>query len=250
MSANKLISIKNPIVSVMDDLGLDHDKFIPLFTRWAVEAEKEIGSWLQYTLKRAVLPITNCTACLPCDAVYVQIAILGDLGENCADLMANACGLVNLPNSYGTSANTFLVVDMGDTSETTAIRGYINHQIQNNKLVFEQDYDGQSVTIQYLAFQTDCDGFLEIGENHQLAIQWYITWKYLYRKNNLTGYEYGKMNKAEVEWHRECSHARAQDAEITESDRRKIVGMWHNPYAGIGLSDGMNTTLGNNWSAW
>lgn len=248
MSINKFISIKDPIVSAMDNLDVDHDKFIPLFTRWAIEAEEEIGSWYQYVLKRCVLDITDCTACLPNDAVYVQIAIMGDLGTDCGDLVARACGVVNLPEATGTVANTFLVVDIGDSSGQ--VSGFVNHQIQNNKLIFEQNFDGQKVTIQYLAYQTDCDGFININENHKLAIQWYITWKYYMRRANLTGYEYGKMNKAEAEWHRECSHARAKDSELTSSDRRKIVGMLHNPYTGIGLAVGMNTTLGNNWNTW
>ncbi len=248
MSANKLISIKNPITDAMDLIGIDHDKFIPLFTRWAEVAEKEIGSWFQYELKRKVLTIDKCVACLPDDAVYVQIAILGDMGEDCADLMANACNIINLPQSTGTAANTFLVVDLG--SDQGIVRGYINHQVQNNKLIFQQDFDGQSVTIQYLRFKKDCDGFMEVGENHVQAIKWYIVWQYFFRRSNLSGYEYGKMNKAEAEWHRECAHARAQDAELTASDRAKIVGMMHDPYIGIGLSVGMNTTLGNGYSIW
>lgn len=249
MSINKLISIKNPIVTAMDTLNIDHDKFIPKFTRLAVEAEKEIGSWYQYEIKRAVLPIVNCTACLPDEAVYVQVAILGDLGESCADLVANVCNTLNLPNTTGTVANSFLVVDVGDADGTT-IRGYINHQIQNNKLIFESNLDGQSVTIQYLAYVTDCDGFLEISENHVLAIKWYIIWQYYFGKTSLNSLEYGKMNKAEAEWHRECSHARAQDAQITQSDWAKIVGMYHNPMGGIGLAYGMNTTLGNGRNVW
>lgn len=247
MSINKLISIKNPIVDAMDMLSLDHDKFIPLFTRWATQAENEIGSYYQYVVKRCVLDITDCTACLPNDAMYVQIALLGDLGTDCADLVENACNAVNLPNTYGTAENTFLVVDYGSVADGSigTLRGIINHQIQNNKLIFEQNYDGQKVTIQYLAVQTDCDGFVEISQNHVLAIRNYICWNYFLRKRGKSNDDFYMANLYEREWHRECSHARAQDAELTITERMKIVGMYHNPVNGIGLSYRMNTTLGN-----
>jgi len=249
MSVNKLISIWNPIQNAKEDLAIDHDKLDPVFMRWATQAEKEIGSKYQYVTKRAVLKIDHCIACLPNDAQYVQIALLGDFGCDCRDLMENVCGRVGTLGTLGGQFGSFLVIDVGGGNMTSSMN-YVPNSIQNNKIVFNQDFNGQFVTIQYLAIQTDCDGFIEVGENHVLAIEWYIIWKYYFRKSSLNSLEYGKMNKAEAEWHRECSHARAQDAEITESDRRKIVGMYHNPFCGIGLSAGMNTTLGNNWSAW
>jgi len=248
MSVNKLISIKNPIVDAMDLLSVDHDKNIPFFTRLATLAEKEIGSFYQYTLKREVITITNCTACLPNDAVYVDIAILGDLGCDCDDLRAivNGSGVLNLPSTVGTVDNSFLVVDIGSASEGGGLIGSINFSIQNNKLIFEQNLDGYSITVQYLAYAVDCDGFMEIGENHVQAIKWYIIWNYLYRKNGINSMEYGKMNMAREEWNRECRHARAQDAELTNSQRAKMVGMYANPVSGVGMAYGMTTTLGFN----
>lgn len=250
MSVNKLISIKTPVVDAMDKLGIDHDKFIPLFTRWATLAEKEIGSKYQYITKREVLTVNNCAACLPSDAVFIQTAVLGDLGCDCADLMANVCGCIN--STMGTLSPTggsFLIVDVGD-GNGSSIRGYINHTVQNNKLVFDQNFDGKAVTIQYLAPSTDCDGFTEIGQNHVLAITWYIIWQYFFRKVGMNSLEYGKMNKAEQEWHRECSHARAVDGQLTDSERQQIVyEILHNPYIGISVSVGMHTTLDNGWTS-
>jgi hypothetical protein len=247
MSINKLISVKNAIVDAMDRVGVDHDKLIPLFTRWAVLAEKEIGSYQQYVVKREVLTIEHCTACLPSDAVFIQTAILGDFGCDCADLMANVCGCIG-GGAFGAASGTFLIVDIG-TSFNGSIRGYVNHTVQNNKLLFQQDLDGKKVTIQYLAQEKDCDGFPLVGENHIMAIAEFIIWRYYFRKVNLSPMEYGKMNKAEQEWHRECSHARAVDGQLTDSERDNIVyGILHNPYIGISLSSGMHTTLDDSWN--
>lgn len=248
MSVNKLISIKNPIVDAMDILGLEHDKNIPFFTRLATLAENEIGSFYQYILKREVITIKNCIACLPNDAVYVDIAILADLGCECTDLRAivNASGALNLPSTTGTTDNSFLVVDIGSAEDGGSLIGSVNFSIQNNKLIFEQNFDGYKITVQYLAFSTDCDGFLEVGQNHVQAIKWYIVWNYFYRKNNINSMEYGKMNMAKAEWEREIRHARAQDAELTNSQRLQINCMYANPVSGIGMSYGMTTTLGYN----
>jgi hypothetical protein len=252
MSVNKLISIKNSIVDAMDQLNIDHDKLIPKFTRWGVLAEKEIGSKYQYVTKREVLKIEHCTACLPSDAVYIQTAVLGDFGCDCGDLMANVCGALNANNGQfgSTSFGSFLVVDIGAAYDGN-FYGFVNHTIQNNKLVFQQDFDGKSVTIQYLAVEKDCDGFPLIGENHVMAIMWFIIWKHYMGKNNISPMEYGKMKEAKEEWHRECSHARAVDGQLTDSERRIIVdGILHNPYIGISLGVGMHTTLDGTWGSW
>lgn len=250
MSQNKLISIRNPIVDAMEFLHIDHDKLIPLFTRYATIAEKQIGSAAQYELKRKVIDINQCTACLPNDCVIVEIALMGDHGENCDNLLRQICMGATMPSVYGTINNTFLVVDVGDNGQGLNM-GTVPFTIQNNKLIFEtSNYSGKKITVQYLAYKTDCDGFMEIGENHVDAIRWYIVWMYLYGKQGLNSLDYGKMNTAREEWNRECSHARAMDSMPSPSDRKKIVAMMHDPYAGISLSQGMFTTLGGMYNIW
>lgn len=245
MSINKLISIKNPIINAMDLLNVDHSQNNPVFTTWATDAEKKIGSYYQFVKKRAVLDIKNCIAELPCDARYIQRAILGDLGCDCADLFALTCSLIPMSSTVlnaSPSLNSFLIVDMG--TGYREITGSIPHVVQDNKIILNQNLDGQKLTIQYLAYSTDCDGFMEIGENHVDAIKWYIVWLYWYRKRNLSPMEQGKMNTAQREWHRECAHARATDGELTESERNEMVKILHDPLAGPGLDLGMHTTLG------
>jgi hypothetical protein len=249
MSINKLVSIRVPIVDAMEFLNIDHDKLIPKFTRFATIAETQIGSAAQYQLKRVVLDINQCVACLPNDCVRVEIAVLGDRGVDCDDLLRNVCGIFSPATSYGTAENTFFVVDVGDNNPNLGFNK-VNFSIQNNKLVFERSYDAQRITVQYLAYETDCDGFLMVGQNHVDAIREYIIWQYYRNKGSMNSLEYGKMNMAREEWNRECSHARAMDAIPTPSQRDQIVAMTHNPYAGISLRSGMFTTLGGMYSIW
>lgn len=245
MSINKLISIKNPIINAIDLLGLDHVQDIPVFTTWGLDAEKKISSYYQWERKRVVLTANNCIVCLPADAKKIQCAILGDLGTDCGDLTGGFCD--NLFNNVGTfinasAQNSFLIVDVG--SDYTSGISNIPFAIQDNKLILNACYDKKKITIQYLGYKTDCDGFIEIGENHVDAIKWYIVWQYWYRKRNLSPMEQGKMNTAYREWNQNCANARATDSELTDSERLEMVNMHHDPLIGPGLDLGMHTTLG------
>src|SRR5690349_4075757 len=104
MSVNKLVSIKNAVQDTFEDTGIDITKDIPVFTRWALNAEKEIGSFYSYRKKRAVLTINECRAKLPCDAMSVQIVVNGDQGCDCADLF-NRCNFL-ADNSFPVNSLT------------------------------------------------------------------------------------------------------------------------------------------------
>lgn len=248
MSQNKLISIKNPIVDAMEMLAVDHDRHIEMFTNWATRAENDIGSYFQYVKKRAVIDIVNCTACLPADCKFLQRALLGDYGCDCTDLFNNVCTnltRISASNQANLDTSGFLILDV-TSGGVTAWRS-IPHVVQNNKVILDSNYNGQKLTIQYLGLELDCDGFVMISENHKSAIMWFIIWMYYYRQKNLNSFDYGKMNKAEQEWNRECSHARAVDGELTDSEREKIVTILHDPYIGIGLGVDMYPTASNNF---
>jgi hypothetical protein len=246
MSINKLISIRTPIVDALELCGADHDKDIPVLMRWAILAEKDISSYYQYVRKIAVLDITNCTACLPDDAAYLQRAMLGDYGCDCGDLFQKYCFQSQMSSTtINTSPdqNSFLIVDIGQASSFSV--SSVPHEVQGNKIIFATNLDAQKVTIQYLAYDTDCDGFLNISENHVQAITYNLCWKYYLRKKKKSNDDFAMVNKYEAYWHRECANARARDGVLTESERDKIVARHHDPYIGIGLGLGMNTTLGN-----
>lgn len=244
MSINKLISIKTPIVDAMDLLDIDHMQNTPVFTRWATLAEKEIKSYFQYERKVCTLPIKGHVCELPCDAEFLQRAIVGQV-TNSVDLFNNLCSQVLLDSTTinASSLGTFLIMDVG--SGYTTILGSIPHVVQDNKILLNQNMDGQYLTIQYLGYKTDDEGFLMIGQNHVQAIKWYIIWMFYYRKKRKNSLEYGQMNKAETEWHRECANARAKDGVPTESEYQEMTNMLSDPYIGQGLAVGMNTTLGN-----
>lgn len=237
MSQNKLVSIKHAIIDAIDQLGLDHHHDIPVFTRWASQGEKKIGG-SESVLKRQwkVLDIVNCHAKLPEDARYVQMAIIGDLGCDCENLFYSTCGILSTTTFSTNAGNGIYVVDV--SSDYTTVLGSVPHVIQDNKIILNNNYDGQKITIQYLGYERDEEGFLKIGENHVDAIKWYIVWLYLVRKRDLNSLEYGKMNMAKLEWNMQASNARATDNQITDSEREEIAQMLYDPLSGRGMAVG------------
>lgn len=245
---NKLVSTKNVILNLIDSLDLPHDKYRPMFTNWILWAERQIGSPYSYIKKHKVLTISNCHAELPNDAMYLQIALMGDHGDCCQDLFDTTCsGLVqaNLVNETYASTAGFVVVDLGNlnTTDNPLAFGLVQYILQDNKIVFNANYDGQKVTIQYLGTKIDCDGFPLINENHLEALEEYCMYKFR-RRRVKTGIDVGLYRDHKNEWHRLAASAKADDLMFNDSERRMIGEMTNNPWAGKGLWLGQYPTEG------
>ncbi len=250
MSINKLVSIKNPIVDAMDFLHIDNDKQIPWFTNLAIQAEKKIDSYYQYERTHAVLTVEGCCVCLPNDSKLVEVVVVGDLGLDCRNLLTSVCGWAGNNVTNVNSNGLFLVVDIGSSGESYTGWNMVPYHIQNNKLIFDQNFNGDKITIQYLRYKTDCDGFIEVCENHIDAIKWYIIWQYKLSQRMSNYLDRDVMQMAYSEWNRECRHARAEDSRMTQPERQEVVASYNNPQSGIGLWQGMQTTLGNSYFIW
>lgn len=230
-----MVSIDIPVLNALEDMGIDVTKDIPTFTRWAAEAEKEIGSYFSYKRKRAVLTISNCSAKLPCDAAFVQGALLGDHGTDCAELFKQSFDVA--VSLAAEQSDTFLVVSVPDPNSTIALSG-LKWQAQQGNFVLSHNYDKQKVTIQYLGFSLDDRGLPLICEGHAEAIVEFIMYKFCVRSRfSPIKMDHSDIQRHYKEWNRLCSHARADDAEISESDRNEIISMIHDPWIGYGMTN-------------
>jgi len=237
MSVNKLISIKQPILEAMEDMGFDITRDKPTFAMWAVRAEKDIGSYYSYKRKRAVLTIDGCHAEIPCSAAFLKAVVMGDHGCDCEELMGN---LYTWASSINVAQNeTFLLIDRPDTANFCL--GGVKWRVQDNTILFASNLDGQKVTIEYLGLEEDCDGFVMCSENHVPAIVEYIMWKFCVRSrfSNLK-MELGDIRMHKDEYFRLASDARAMDAMLGDSERTEIVNMLHSPWSGYGLDIGIS----------
>lgn len=230
MAVNKLVSIKVPVLEALGDMGIDHAKNTADFIRWAARAEKEIGSY--YSLKKliTVLTVDKYRTEMPCEAQYVQRVLLGDFGCNSYDLFDYICQ-GNKSISFK-QTDTFLVVDNPGQGRDVMISP-IKWEVQDNHIIFNQNYDKQKVTVQYLGLQTDAEGFPLVCENHIEAIIEYIMYRYAKRSR----FTANKMDASDVDrflrlWSTLAAEARAVDAEISESDRDSIVAMLNDPISG------------------
>ena len=240
MSINRLISIKNPIIDALDMVGADRSVDMPIFTTWAIQAEKEIFSTPPLKRTRAVLDIVGCRAEIPCCVSVLEGAIMGDHGCDCGDLFNRYC-LGNIFIADGTPSG-MLIVDY-DSSVEGGFTGYLAYQIQDNHIVFRNNMDGKKVTIQYKGYQEDEDGFIMISENHVRAITEYILWKYGVRSE----YTQKQLSMQSTmlhkqEWFRLCKHSRALDNMLNDSERAEINDLVNDPYKGRGFWVGMQPT--------
>lgn len=238
MSVNRLVNIRIPVLDAIQDMGLDITKDVPTITRWASDAEREIGSYYSLKRKHEVLVVDGCTADIPCDASSVKGVLLGDFGCDCGELFSRCFGFAQSISAANT--DTFLVIDK-PTNENMFLLGGLKWSVQQGRIIFSQSFDKQKITIQYLGFAIDQDGFPMVMENHKEAIVAFIMYKYALRSR----FTPNKMDRSDVrdlwkEWMRLCSHARADDSELTDSERQEIVMMIHDPWIGYGLEVGMH----------
>jgi len=240
MGINKLVSVKQAIFEASEEMGFDITRDKPTFAMWAVRAEKDIGSYYSYKRKRTVLTVTGCCVELPCSSAFLKAVVMGDYGCDCESLFG---GLYSWASgaSFAIPTETFLIVDNGDSI------GYscsgVDYGIQDNSILFNQNLDGQKVTIEYLGLEEDCDGFVMVNENHIPAIIEYIMWKFCVRSRfSAVKMELGDTQMHKQEYFRLASDSRAIDATLTEADRAEIVSMLHDPFSGWGLSLGVSDT--------
>ncbi len=241
MSLNKLISIHDAVYNAFEDTGLDVVSRTPLFMRWAVTAEKIIGSFYGWKQLIIVAEGKGCRVPLPIECMRVQRIVKGDYGCKCDTLM-NDVGNWAIANLTGAFINTgqtgqspFLIVDSPAQGGDYGCWDN-NYTIQNNNLVFGRSVDKMKFTIKYLGYERDCDGFLLVSENHIEALTAYIKWQIAamsrYTPNKMDVVDI-TMNKAE--WERLRNIARADDAELTPQDQREIAWLLRDPYAGFGI---------------
>ncbi len=232
MSINKFITIKDAIFDSFQDMGVDITTQTPIFMRWATRAEKQIGSYYGWKKLRAVITAKGCTAELPCGAMRVQVAVMGDHGCDCGELMG---GISSWASSVVVTQNEiFLNIDKPDGNQFECAG--IKYSIQDNKMVFQKNIDGQKLTIQYLGLAEDCDGFLLVSENHIEAINTYIQLRYAQRSRfspvKMTEWDVKELKN---EYDRQVAHARAEDSALTDTERKEIVAMLNDPYSGWGM---------------
>lgn len=232
MSIKKKVSVNLAIQDAMEDMGLRDDRLRPKFTRWAIDAENKIGSF--YSYKREYVTVTMTDAHrgeIDCKVVSVIGIIMGciDTDDETQKIFREQYNYSSTFDNY-TAAN-FLYYPL------TGIQFYTNTcwEIQNNNIVFLYPQTIETITLDCLVYETDCDGLPMINEEHRDAIAQYIKLKRAEESifnPQATKVGPGDTERLRAEWNRKCSDARVIDSELTASEREEIVSMFNDPMSG------------------
>jgi len=233
----KKVSSYLPIQSFMDNIGMEDNRMIPVLQTWVNEADEKIGSYYAYERKIKVLNINNCKVELPCDVVAVLGVMLGDQGCECDVQFGNYYSNINAgsPNSNVGSPG-FAVIDVSSGVNSTSSRPY--YIVQGNSLVFSEKVTLEKVTVQYLGYIMDDDGFIMVNDTHVDAIAQYLEMKLAKKYRFIPAKRMSETAIREIdrEWHRKCAHARAEDGKPSESEILFIKNLINDPTSGVGLA--------------
>lgn len=236
MAINKLISIKVPVLEALGDMGIDHAKNEADLIRWAVRAEREIGSYYSFRKEIKVLTVDKYRAELPCEAMYVQRVLLGDYGCDTFDLFDVWCGTIKQPLFF-TQQDSFLVIDNPGDGQAFTLGG-LKWEVQDNHIILTQNYDKQKITIQYVGLCKDEDGFPKVCENHIEAIVAFIMYRFAQRSRFTPNrMDFGDVADLKRDWATLAREARAMDDQFTESQRQEILSILHDPMSGVPINN-------------
>lgn len=232
---NKPVSMKNIVYDAIENMGLDHNKWTPLFTRWAIEADQKIDAPKDYKLDIKVLTVNGCSAVLPCCVHSVKALVLGDYGCECGHIFSNIYSSYRRYSGIRFTAEStvgFIVVDVG-SGRTSACN--VRWNIQNGCIVLDGNYDTQKITIDTLCYVTDASGIPLTHATSADALTAYIEWRLAKRtrwNKNLGNIAEMGIRELFRDWTRLCAQARADSDVVSESEWDDMVRMWNDPMSG------------------
>lgn len=235
MKSFKHVSVRQAVTLAAENMGLESqlNKLVPLFTLWATEAERRIGSYTQYDEDIVVLDVQDCySEPLPCSAVAVLGVIAGDKGCDCTLLFRNAFSNYSSQSIAPNAQYGFYVLDGGSMQCTPNLQW----RITDGRIHFiNGTYRAGKITVKILRQQEE-DGFIKIVEHHKYAIAEFIRWMWM--KRNRTDpkgklYYQGEIAAAQQEWSRLCANATATDGEPTPDQINYIRALYNDPTSGL-----------------
>lgn len=225
---NDLVSIHRAINRAQDNMGIENDKDVPVLIDWAIEGDKKIGSFHNYTERINVVDINDCKAKLPTATECVVGVLLGDCGCDCGTLFGTS--LVTSKSGKITSINQGLIVI--DSGSEEVVVSEISYYVQNNHIIFGSNYDGSKATVKTLGYEIDEEGFPMVNENHVEALATYLEYKFMNRqqyRNIGPKFTIGQIQTKARDWNNECADARARDNERSIDQDNEIAAIWNDP---------------------
>lgn len=233
MAINNFVSTRKIINDFIEESGLDHNRYMLLFKRVAKRAYKEINSGgAAYKKRIEVLTFNHCCVDLPSDAIAIENIIFGDKGCNCDTIFDNLYqqwpGELFLHQSvrFGGIDSSGVVFCSNDP---------FDFEITDNVMKFNQDFDGQKVTMRIQYMDCDSEGFAIVNDIALNALHRYFE-MVLAKQSTWKNKEF-RMSKSEIDgyingWVEAMRGAKADLMQSTPAEERALVAMYNNPLSG------------------
>ena len=223
----------------MEDMGIEDNKFFPLFHRWGKRVDRKIGGYKNFEDTIGLFDVVGDTVTLPecAVAVYPGIFILGtgfDFTEdNLLDLHELHANVRNRASSTTIMAGSLFSIDvMGYPSQCN----WMHYKINQDQLRFySREFDGRQALVPYLKYPTDDEGYILVYPENQEAIKAGI--HLMYAKRTRFGamekrISRGDLKDLDYDYNKAVSYARGEQAEPDTLDSERISVLQNSPYTG------------------
>lgn len=222
----KLISSKQVIADLNDEIGNQLGNNLPQVNRWINKALRKVVGRSHLEPRIEVLTFDGCRLALPAEAVLIQGIIWGDHGCECNSLFDSNFEFFRAKGgaSYQIGDISGPVMKFSNYSQIVNSNGYLQ---------FERDYDGQCVTIKMYCFPTDCGNIL-FPEDLIDPILAYLKYRMAERKMWEKPNQYTKMmyNEYKQLWGMRYLEAHGDGEEIEDNELDSIAKLLSNPLTG------------------
>lgn len=226
MAINKLVSTDLVIEDLILELGLESNTYIPTFRRWFKKAygffddiTSGLTSWIE------VVQVDECNSFnVPENATLLYTMVPGDKGCDCDALLNNLISSNTVPIATYSDGNS--------SSDVKVYRSGYDFKYEDNKVVFtSQNLIGQTVTVKWYGYKTECKGRLMINEYAIDACIAYV--KHMLAERSLFSGKNSRLSdnmivRLESKWKRTLARCRADMIQSTPGEERQMAALNNN----------------------
>ena len=233
-------SIRQALIDLAAETYPEILRIEPTLIRWGKRADINIGSYYEYVRTIKTLDVVDCKAELPLDAVHVNVIFLGEYDcDDCTNLILRAEQMYINETTLSLSNSESLTFYWANGNLSVIP---INWEIQGDYIVFDNNYNNQKITIQYLAYETDDNGLPLVNNTHLPAIVEFMKLK-VAERDMFKSFKSAKMTRRgdmayiegiKKEYHRLVRKARGEDNEWTASQKEVVAAILNDPLTGHG----------------
>jgi hypothetical protein len=237
-----MTSVKTIVSKIVRDLNLGYQE-IPFqdFVEWIAEGLSHVGAYAQFTPKETIVPIKDYVGMMPCDfhqLIEIKMGCSLDSNYSRYDVVSDGLDALGLREEdrppLSPSAFLMLQLAMYDQHNPIESKSFYN-KLRNNESFINKYSMNQSigmndyrflkesnsisttfrdgfVTVSYLAFPVDCDGFPLVPDTSSFkdAMFWKVAYHLCMRGHEFQAQEMRSLVFCKQQWNFYCKQARGE----------------------------------------